>query len=401
MAAYLALPLVDVPFMGLSLSAPLFALVALQALLRPPEPWLRKFQGWILLAGWIWLGLFISTVGNGLLSGGVDIDSDGVLYLVRYAYWLLTFVVSAYFASRENILERVSGVLGWAIFGLALVRLFEAVVWGKVGAWTNTRFMSQNGYGFLFSMFFPFLLAPILSARGWQKLFAILRLLVGAAAVIVNGSRGAWLGVLVGIIAFASLNLLARPKKFGWSLLILALAGLAFLAVQYAPDRVRATFDQRFATFERLEEDKSYQIRQLMIQKGLRLFEESPLIGVGVSRFRKESIPLDLPRMLTYAGQEHFDVKSAHNSYISFLAESGLAGSLPFALLLLTLGLRGFKSSLALVTRQQPWALSVFSAFIGMSVHMWAISSLTNTANWFLYGLVAAVIVRAGRREAP
>ena len=134
MAAYFVLPLVDVPFMGLSLSAPIFALIAMQVLFRPPEPWFKQFQGWILLAGIIFLGIFISTTVNGLLSSGVKIDRDGWLSLIRYAYWLLTFVVTAYFTSRGNMLERVSGVLGWAVFGLALARLFEAAAWDKIKA---------------------------------------------------------------------------------------------------------------------------------------------------------------------------------------------------------------------------------------------------------------------------
>jgi O-antigen ligase len=400
MSAYFVLPLINVPFMGLSLSAPIFALITLQVLFRPPAPWMRQYQGWIFLALMVWAGIFISTTFNGLLSGGGAIDRAGWVSLVQYAYWLLSFVITAYFASREGMLERVSGVLGWAVFGLGLARLFEAVAWGKVGAWTSTQFMSQNGYGILFSTFFPFLLFPILTVRGSARLFMLLRLLVTGAAVLINGSRGSWIGVAAGIFTFALLNVLARPKKIGWSVMIVAVAGLLLLGVQFAPERITSAFSQRFATFQKLEEDKSYQIRQLMIQKGLRLFEESPWIGVGVSRFTKESTMLEIPRVLTYAGQEHFDVKSAHNSYIAFLAEGGLAAGLPFGLLLLILGLLGFRSSLRLARRQEIWALSVYASFLGMSVHMWSISSLTGTVTWFVYGLVAAVIVLARRRAA-
>ena len=161
-AAYLVLPLVDVPFLGLSLSAPIFFFIALYCIFKPPQRWPGALQKWILLAVFIWAGIFISTLFNGILSGGRDVDTEGWSLLVQNAYWLLTFIITAYFASRANILERTTRILGWAVFALALVRLFEAVAWGVINTYEdNTRLLAPNEYGFLFSTFFPFLLAPV------------------------------------------------------------------------------------------------------------------------------------------------------------------------------------------------------------------------------------------------
>lgn len=391
-AAYLVLPIIEVPFLGLSLSAPIFALIALQALFAPPRPWLHEYRGWIIVAVLIWMGIFISAVGNGILSGGTDIDRRGVLTVIRYAYWLLIFIMTAYFASQENIAGRVSGVLGWAVFVLALLRLFEVAAWGKTGAWTDTRFMSQNSYGFLFSTFFPYLLAPIISSRGARRWAMILRVLLAGAAVIINGSRGSWIGVVVGILLFALIHTISNPRQIGASLLVVFVSASSLVVLNFAPNQVTSALDQRFATLQQLEVDKSYAIRLLMNQKGLRLFEESPLIGVGPSRFTKSSTELDIPAVLRYASQAHFDAKTAHNSYIGFLAETGLAGSLPFACLLVVLSVRGLRAGVRLARKQQVWAPGILVSFVTMSIHMWAINSLTNTANWFVYGLVVALI---------
>jgi len=62
---------------------------------------------------------------------------------------------------------------------------------------------------------------------------------------------------------------------------------------------------------------------------------------VGAGRFTKSSVPLDIPHVLSYAGQAHFDVKSSHNSYLDFIAESGLLGAIPYAILLIILTWRG------------------------------------------------------------
>jgi O-antigen ligase len=170
--------------------------------------------------------------------------------------------------------------------------------------------------------------------------------------------------------------------------------------MQFTPSQVSAAFDKRLATFQNLEEEKSYMIRQLMIQKGLRLFEDSPIIGVGASRFTKETITLEIPQVLAYGTQSHFNIKSAHNSYVAVLAETGLIGSVPFLILLIILGIRGLKATVKQVRKGRVVVLSVFTSFVGMSIHMWTMATLTNTANWFVYGLLAAVIMINQREDS-
>jgi hypothetical protein len=75
------------------------------------------------------------------------------------------------------------------------------------------------------------------------------------------------------------------------------------------------------------------------------------------------------------------------------LAETGLLGSIPFGLLLLTLTVRGYRACKNLARQGQAWVLGIYAGFVGMSVHLWSLSGLTGTAPWFVYGLLAAVIV--------
>ena len=63
-SAYLVLPLVDIPLLGLSISAPLMFVIAIPCLLKPPAPWFKRYQSWIFLAIFFWLGIFISTSGQ-------------------------------------------------------------------------------------------------------------------------------------------------------------------------------------------------------------------------------------------------------------------------------------------------------------------------------------------------
>ena len=86
-------------------------------------------------------------------------------------------------------------------------------------------------------------------------------------------------------------------------------------------------------------------------------------------------------------------MKSSHNSYVSFVAENGIVGAVPLAFLLLVLAVGGDGAAGRLARRGQVWALGVYAGFIGMSIHLWALSGLTSTATWFVYGLVAALIM--------
>ncbi|WP_322507111.1 O-antigen ligase family protein, partial [Anaerolinea sp.] len=287
---------------------------------------------------------------------------------------------------------RLLTVMGLALTGVALLRWFEVATLGNIGAWTGTKFFSQNTYGWLFSTFSPFLLGLFFQAKGLRRWGWGLALLALWSVAAVNGSRGSWFGMLAGLMAFLLLLGVAYPRMLGRSLSLFLLIGVFLVLLLAAPERVVGAVSQRFATLQRLDEDKSYAIRQLMIQKGLRLFAQSPLIGVGVYRWTKESVPLDLPRVLSYAPQSHFDAKSSHNSYLAFLAENGLAGSVPFALLLGILTVRGAWAGVQLARRGRLWGLAVYAGFVGMSVHLWALAGLTNTGTWMMYGLVAALI---------
>jgi len=392
---YLVLPLVEVPLLGLSLSAPVFFFIALYCIIKPPQPWPTSIRKWILLAVLIWSGIVISTLINGILRSDSGMDTESWALLIQNAFWLLTFVITSYFASRKNILERTAKLLGWAVFALALLRLFEAFVWGAINTYESvTRLLTPNSYGFLFSIFFPFLLVPVFEIKSGNKLLMILRMVIVAFAVIINSSRSSWISVTAGTIFFTLVLLFLRSHKVGMVLFLLSLI-LVFLSLglNLLPEPVQSAISLRASTFQNLEQDKSYVFRELMVQKGLKLFEESPIIGVGASRFRKESVMLELSGVYKAYSQSSFDQKSAHNSYVGFLAESGLIGSLPLFVLILMLAFQGLKAAISYARRENLWALSVMASFIGMSIHMWTISALAGTVTWFAYGLVAALIV--------
>jgi O-antigen ligase len=397
---YLVIPVIDIPFLGLSLSAPAFFIIAMICIFKSPRPWFHTYRRWIILAALIWTGIFTAAAANGLLSGGTNIGTDGILTVIRYAFWLLVFVVTAYFASHRQILLQTATLLGWGGMSLALLRWGEVIVYGNIGAWTGTHLLYENDYGFIFSLSSPFLLFLLLRTRGikWWLAAAGNVILWGAAAV--NGSRGSWTAIGIGLLITLALLVWLRPTKIIGLLFFLVVLGGGSVAVYSLVPEISNAVQTRLDTFQNLETDKSYMIRQLMNQKALNLFQGSPLIGVGAARFQLTSIELDIPAVLRYASQAHFDKKSAHNAYLGFLAENGLVGAVPLAVLLVVLSVQGLRQAVAYSRRGQYWALAVFVSFVQMSIHMWVIASLTNTVNWFIYGLVGALIMLGKPRSS-
>jgi O-antigen ligase len=105
---------------------------------------------------------------------------------------------------------------------------------------------------------------------------------------------------------------------------------------------------------------------------------------------------MDLPPH--YGGNlDRFNRITSHNSYVSFLAETGLLGAVPFGALLLYLAARGLQAAVLVARRGEYWALGLYVAFVTMGVHLWVLAGLTGTSTWIVYGLVAGMIERSNR----
>lgn len=390
-AVYMVLPLIEVPLLGISLSAPIFLLIAIPCLLKPPNPWFFIYRKWITLALLIWFGITMSTGINGMLSFGTKTETADILAILQYLYWLIVFVVTAYIAGQGEILKKLSGILGWSILGLAVVRWAEALIWNRMGSY-QPSLMTQNAYGFLFSTFSPFLLIKLIQENRGKWIWPIAGNLVLWGAVAVNSSRGSWISIGLGLFfCLMFLFFVRKGKSIKLLFLIVFLISVGLVFWNASP-RVASVIEARFNSFQTIEEDKATLVRELMIKKAIGLFKESPIIGVGIGRFTKTTSEMVIPRGLAYSNQEYFDQKSAHNSYLAFLAETGLLGSIPLLFLILNLGFGGLKSTIFFLQKRDLWALAVFLSFVQMSIHMFALSTYSNTSPWFIYGLIAAMI---------
>jgi hypothetical protein len=125
------------------------------------------------------------------------------------------------------------------------------------------------------------------------------------------------------------------------------------------------------------------------------------LVGVGANRFTLNWADIDLPDILEYRGIGEFETKNAHNSYIQWLAEFGLLGSIPLVILLAVLTIRGLITTRRAIVQRNLVPLAIYLSFLQMSIHMWVITALTGTVTWFIYGLLMAVIKNEANKKYP
>lgn len=394
-AAYIAIPYGDIPFIGLSLSAPLMYLVALEVFLQPAGNWMHRYRRWMVWGGIIWVGAFLSDALNRVLRGGADLDTGDIVMLLRYAYWLLlVFPVTVYLISELNLGRRTIRAMAIAIVLTGLVRWWEALAWGKIGAWTQPFFFTQNMYGILFSTFSPLLLALLVDPKTKHRVLVVVGILIVWTAAAINGSRGSWVALAIGALLFVSLYFWVNPTKVRGLIWIVFLC-IAFVGLmQVAPEWILEPVRERYATLQNLKEDKTYNTRRFLVQKGIILFQRSPFIGVGLDRWDKEYVVLELPDYLKLG---RFNRITSHNSYIMFLAETGLMGTLPLVTLLIYLAVRGLQAAIRLARQEEYWALGIYVAFVTMGVHLWVLSGLTGTSTWMVYGMVAGIVERINR----
>lgn len=391
---YLPVPVIGLPFIGLSLSAPLFFFVAVYVLSKRLKITYVGHKKWLSLGILIWVGVFLSAIMNGLLSLGANIDRSGAISVIRYLYWLMVFgVVLLYAGSNENTLENTVRAAGVGVLILAIFRLIEAIFLGKIGEYAMPSLFAQNTYGILFSTFSSFFLYFLFSSKIGTKIFALVGNLLIFSAILVNGSRGSWVSVAFGLLFMFFVFILSRPRSLvGLTVFFLLFGSLIFFFILQTPSLYNPIYDQ-LQTFDNLDNDKSYLTRELMNQKSWRLFQESPVFGVGISRYRVTFIELEIPRLLSGHSEAYFNRVAPHNSYLAFLAETGLFTFMPFLGLLFGLLFTGLRSVFMLLNQKKYWALVILASLVQMSIHMWVFTAIGTTSTWFIYGLVAALIV--------
>lgn len=140
-----------------------------------------------------------------------------------------------------------------------------------------------------------------------------------AMALLVSFSRGIYISVLLGFIAFIVISIVSRACHIRKLLLVVACSvGLGFLAVLPVLNGVKTTAGFSVTT----SQVRSTESRINIAGTAIELFKEHPLAGVGAGNFSLYANPRLALR------EDSFYTGKATNSYLQLLVEKGIVGFL-------------------------------------------------------------------------
>ncbi len=233
-----------------------------------------------------------------LFSGSKDSQRLHVVLSI-FGFLYALYAIGLHFASPNLLFWSRTPETGGTVFG---------------------AYVNRNHYAGLMELLVPLpLVAALRTDVEYPKrlLFAFSALLM-STSVFVSGSRG---GMLALAVQFGVLALLWKPIRNGkWGLI----AGAVVLVVLIGWLGGMKVAD-RLGTLASAGDGSN--MRLLIVQDGMRMIAEKPLLGWGLGVF-----PTVYPQFRSFYTDEF--VNQAHNDFLQILIETGVIGFLSFAALL-------------------------------------------------------------------
>jgi len=254
--------------------------------------------------------------------------SIGVL-MMQYVYWV---IVALYVKTwiYEYDFYKLSRVVFWA-----------AAVSSFYYAFLNSSYLVFSPNAFAYTIVVALPIGFYYVMRRYSFWLAALIGVGLVMAVLYSGSRTGTLLVGIELLLILSLS----SKKFKITSLLFGAVLLPFILLsetlieyedmvsfKYEMADILEDYSPKIAHTLRMEEnvmerDKSWLIRELMIQKGELIFEEHPFFGVGLGNFMFYRADLDIAKVSAqwlHENEDNYNTRSSQNSYLLILAEDGI-----------------------------------------------------------------------------
>ena len=197
--------------------------------------------------------------------------------------------------------------------------------------------------------------------------------LLSLAALVVNGTRGAWLAVVFLLVVLGA-TLLRKNKR-------MLAVGIVVIALLIGAAGQHSGLQERVATLG----DASFQSnseRMLMWQSAWNMFLDHPVLGVGAQNYEYQYQNHYISPLAKERGQMH-----AHNNAFQILAEQGVLGFGAFFLLFGVILWRGWQG----MRRGSLWGYMLLFSTLGLLLQGLTEFNFGNAAVIRLYWLLAGI----------
>ena len=344
----------------------------------------------------LWLGF--ATFRPTSLDDG-RFDDHLVSFVKLFEYALVAVAIPLLVRRRSDLAIVLAGVVLWAgvASAVALVQLFGLDVFeASTAGWRYPSFLGRHDLAALSALATSLAAAGIVVGRRAAPVprLSSTATLAGVIGLVLAGSVTAAAGLAVGVGTLA----LASHRRFAPSARhLLALAAIVGV-VAVGVTAVRSAALNDFLQFVGIRDDdqtqgvESYSQRTVLAYIGLRIWQDSPIVGVG---WQRSSRPEVFEPYIPDARERFPDVVDlafpaegrewgVQNLYIQMLADAGVIG----LLLLLAVGAAG----LVLAWRTVTYAPNPWAAGAGLTV---LCALLTLAGEWASLGIVAGIPLQA------
>jgi O-antigen ligase len=219
-----------------------------------------------------------------------------------------------------NSVARLRWVVLMSIGSIGFSSLYVISQWWTFrNVWSNFRGWGgvsgdPDYFSLLAVLWLPLATLFIVSRRPmWERLFCLGSAILTVVAIVVSASRGGFIGLVTALLFFA------MHSKRRFQILAATIVLIPLLALVPGSPLTRLMHPNA-------SDDESSDNRLALWGAGVRMFEGSPLTGIGVDQFALN--------LKNYPETRHLDFHVAHNTYVDIGSQMGLLGLIPFLALI-------------------------------------------------------------------
>lgn len=265
---------------------------------------------------------FLAVAGLSVLFGFSPYESQKVFFN-RYVVYFFMFFTGAFIGKTPRAVKTIvlSLSIGAAIVSVGgLVDLFSYPQLMRL----HTSFGAQI-YGTYLLYVLPFFVGFMIFHPSIKlKLISFVAAVPVFAVFIFHGSRGIWVGLIVGFIV----TIILCNKKRGYLLGLITLVIVLIGSFNFTSGRVM-----------KLGNDSNVEARLHMWEAAMNIAQEYPVLGVGLGNYG--DLMQDYYPDEAEGAQRHLH---AHNTYLEVLAEMGIVGFLGLLWILVLFFRQGYRA---------------------------------------------------------
>lgn len=316
----------------------------------------------------------------------MDFEDRTIQFVLRL---LVLLALTLLIANVVPNLESLETALTLLIAGFTLAAIYGFVDYVVNGRYFLNIFVGidrKNASGYYFMAIMPFIYYWVRGGANLTKLhnralLAALALCFGA--MLLTLARSA----LVGLLAGMAMVFLLYNRRITRKAVMIA-AALALGGFLLAPPSVKYRLGTTFNFQQRAATSNSSRI--ILLNAGLRMAADYPLLGVGIGRFDENLDSYVTPRERSLLGFETYE--ASHNQYVAALNDGGVVALFAIVWLLFEI-LWSLHKRLRRPDLPRRYLFMALAAFWwSQTAHFFVEWQLARELFWFLLGLTGAAV---------